>query len=110
MLKISQKNESSRDRDSFSSLGDIQKIPFSVDILPLYCYIFDALDEAVAIADLYKTDCPLVYCNRTFEKMLGYSRSEAIGKPFFFLQREEIEAETIAELQIAIREGREQKC
>lgn len=107
MLNISQQNESVNDLDRSSSLGDMQKIPFSVDILPLYRYIFEAIDEAIAISDLEQPNCPLIYCNLAFEKMIGYGRSEAIGKPFFFLQGEETETDIVAELQATIRKGQE---
>lgn len=42
--------------------------------------------DAIVIADARKQGFPLVYVNRSFEKLTGYAADEAIGKSFYFLQ------------------------
>ncbi|HEU0188491.1 MAG TPA: diguanylate cyclase [Gallionella sp.] len=42
--------------------------------------------DGIIIADVQKQDFPLVYVNRGFEKLTGYSADEAIGKSYHFLQ------------------------
>ncbi|MEM9542500.1 MAG: ATP-binding protein [Cyanobacteria bacterium P01_E01_bin.42] len=94
-------------QSSFQNLQGLQKVPFSPELLPLYDRIFTTIGEAIAISDLQQPNSPLIYCNKAFEKMTGYSRSEAIGKSFFSLQGQETEENTIVELRKTIREGRE---
>ena len=41
---------------------------------------------ALTIADPYQPDCPLVYCNKAFIDLTGYSRADIIGQNCRFLQ------------------------
>ncbi|MFT5207833.1 MAG: PAS domain S-box-containing protein [Candidatus Omnitrophota bacterium] len=46
----------------------------------------DATSCAIVIADAGKLDFPIVYVNKTFEKMTGYKSDEAVGQNCRFLQ------------------------
>ena len=99
---------SSRDRDTRDrDIESLKKVPFSVQFLPLYARIFDAIAAGITISDISQQDRPLIYCNRAFEKITGYLREEAIGKNCRFLQGKETDRMTIEQLREAIREGRE---
>ncbi|MFB6219142.1 MAG: PAS domain-containing protein, partial [Halobacteriaceae archaeon] len=68
-----------------------------------------AIEEArqgITIADATQDDNPLVYVNPAFERITGYSAAEAVGRNCRFLQGEETDAETVAEVRAAIDAGR----
>ena len=46
----------------------------------------DAANNAVVIADLQREDQPLIYVNRGFEELTGYSADDAVGRNCRFLQ------------------------
>ncbi|MGB3541895.1 MAG: PAS domain-containing protein [Rubrivirga sp.] len=57
--------------------------------LDLLAEAVNAADNSIVIADLLADDQPLVYVNRGFERMTGYSRAEAVGRNCRFLQFDE---------------------
>lgn len=46
----------------------------------------DALNSAVVIVDVHSERMPIIYANKRFEEMTGYSAQEAIGRNCRFLQ------------------------
>ncbi len=62
----------------------------------------DALNTAVVVVDIRSDGMPIVYVNRRFEQMTGYSAEEAVGQNCRFLQREDREQEGIVKLRQAI--------
>jgi PAS domain S-box-containing protein len=46
----------------------------------------DSSTEGILIADAHGKDMPIVYCNKGFENITGYSLGEAVGKNCRFLQ------------------------
>ncbi|MGC9454432.1 MAG: SpoIIE family protein phosphatase [Phycisphaerae bacterium] len=67
-----------------------------------------ALDEAaegIAISDPGQPDNPLIYCNRGFEQLTGYTRAEAVGTNCRFLQGPGTDAASLAEIRSALRDG-----
>ena len=68
---------------------------------------YERLPFAISIADLEQDDAPLVYVNRAFEKLTGYSSESVLGRNCRFLQGEETDTGTVAELASAVAEGRE---
>ncbi|MFB6211223.1 MAG: PAS domain-containing protein [Halobacteriales archaeon] len=64
-----------------------------------------AMDEApvgITITDPDETDNAVIYVNQQFERLTGYDRSEVTGRNCRFLQGEETDSETRAELRKAI--------
>lgn len=67
-----------------------------------------AMDEApigITIADAQEEDTPLVYVNAAFERVTGYSATEALGNNCRFLQGEETEPERVDQMREAIAAG-----
>lgn len=58
---------------------------------------------AVVIADASEKDFPLIYVNKAFEEITGYSAEETVGRNCRFLQKEDTEQPGVQELRKAIR-------
>lgn len=58
--------------------------------------------DGIVIADARKQGFPLVYVNRGFEKLTGYTADESIGKSFFFLQGDDTDQPEAYALNAAI--------
>ena len=69
--------------------------------------IIDTTTDGIAIADASNEELPIVYVNSAFEAMCGYPRSELLRKNFSFLQGEDKDQESVQELRVALRAGRE---
>lgn len=63
--------------------------------------------EGITIADATRVDCPLIYANRGFEQLTGYSAEGVRGRNCRFLQGPDTDPATTDEIRRAIREGRE---
>ena len=67
-----------------------------------------AMDEApvgISISDPDQADNPMIYVNKGFEAVTGYSKSEAVGRNCRFLQGERTREEPVAEMRQAIDEA-----
>ncbi len=60
--------------------------------------------EGITISDNLQPDNPIVYANEGFERLTGYDMQEVLGKNCRFLQGEETDPATIAEISQSIRE------
>lgn len=64
--------------------------------------ILDAMNEGILLADLRQPGVALVYVNRAFEQITGYSANEAIGKNCRYLQGGDRLQREIIEISAAI--------
>lgn len=62
--------------------------------------------SGVTIADARQPDLPLIYVNKGFQEMTGYSAKEAVGRSCRFLQGVDRKQPQLEELRAALREGR----
>ncbi|WP_254279470.1 PAS domain-containing sensor histidine kinase [Haloarcula marina] len=62
----------------------------------------DAAHTPLSLSDPTREDNPLVYVNDAFERVTGYEREAVIGRNCRFLQTEDTDQETVAELRRAI--------
>ncbi|MGM0564624.1 MAG: putative bifunctional diguanylate cyclase/phosphodiesterase [Pseudomonadota bacterium] len=68
--------------------------------------ILDAVTVGVAVVDMQAEDRPLVYVNRRFSEITGYSAEESLGRNCRFLQGESTAADSVKALREAIDSGR----
>ena len=64
--------------------------------------ILDECINGVTLADPDQEDMPIVYVNKAFERMTGYSQTEIIGHNCHFLQGKDREQEARYQLGEAI--------
>jgi len=65
--------------------------------------ILDSCVNGVTLADPDQEDMPLVYANKAFENMTGYTQEDSIGKNCRFLQGAEHDQEGVKQLREAIK-------
>ncbi|UYF99810.1 putative bifunctional diguanylate cyclase/phosphodiesterase [Halomonas sp. GD1P12] len=63
--------------------------------------------NGVVIVDALADDLPMVYVNKAFETITGYTRDEALGRNCRILQGDETDASTVKQLRRGIREQRD---
>lgn len=61
--------------------------------------------NGIVIADATEQDLPLIFVNRAFERMSGYSADEAVGRNCRFLQGEEKQQKGLDILRQALNDG-----
>lgn len=69
--------------------------------------IFSSSSVAFVLTDARRDDNPIIYVNRAFETLTGYSLDAAVGRNCRFLQHEDTAKEPVAALRAAIEKGRE---
>ncbi|WP_119066232.1 PAS domain S-box protein [Rubrobacter indicoceani] len=65
--------------------------------------------NGIVITDPTLPDDPIIYTNRAFERMTGYTREESVGHNCRFLQKDDGDQEEIERLRDALRKGRESR-
>ncbi len=65
--------------------------------------ILDSCINGVSLADPDLDDLPLVYVNKAFEKITGYTQEETLGKNCRFLQGTDHDQEGLEKLREAIK-------
>lgn len=68
---------------------------------------FSRLNVAMVLTDPNQPDNPIIYVNKAFERMTGYSSEEAVGQNCRFLQGEETAKSDVDQLRAAIEDGHE---
>ena len=84
----------------FNFSNDTNKQDFELLIKAL-----DASLSGIIITDNQQPDNPIIYCNRAFEEITGYSRAEIIGHNCRFLQKDDRDQTARAKLKAAIEQG-----
>ena len=98
--------EGSTDLQLVNELADILKGAegLNTELLKL------ALNSSVVsilITDNRLPDNPIIYCNKAFEHVTGYSREEVIGLNCRFLQGKERDNESALTIRQALKDGRD---
>lgn len=65
----------------------------------------DPSSHSISLADIRRPDSPLIYVNRGFEALTGYSREECIGRNCRFLQGVNTDQAATARMREAIASG-----
>ncbi len=61
-----------------------------------------AASQGIIIADASQPDCPVIYANKGFESITGYSTAETVGRNCRFLQGKETDVAAVAAIREAI--------
>lgn len=75
--------------------------------LRLFKRAVDATSNGVIIADILQADMPIIYVNGAFEKLTGYSSTEAVGRNCRFLQGKERDLLATKQIRDAIAKRQE---
>eukprot|EP00798_Chlamydomonas_sp_ICE-L_P013927 gene13927-19857_t len=67
----------------------------------------ERIQQSFCIADPSIPDCPIVFASDAFLDLTGFQRHEVLGRNCRFLQGPETDANTIAEIREAIKDGDE---
>lgn len=86
-------------------LSERQEIEKSLDIKS---EAIESTHNGIVITDALQEDNPIIYVNRAFETITGYSKSEVLNKNCRFLQNNDNDQEGLTILRKAISEGK--KC
>lgn len=65
----------------------------------------DPSQQSLTLADWRRPDCPLIYVNKGFELMTGYTKAEVVGRNCRFLQGPDTDPETRAQIRAAVEAG-----
>lgn len=76
------------------------------ETLDLQARAMEASMDGILIADATQMDVPIVYCNRAFEDITGYSKEEILGHNCRFLQATDQGQPELDKLRQAQRDGR----
>lgn len=83
--------------------GDTQRRRTEQELRLLHRSI--AASNSITISDSQLPDEPLIYVNRSFERMIGYSREEALGRTCRFLQSDDRDQPALLEVRAAFRDA-----
>lgn len=67
----------------------------------------DATNNTVIVTDPHQADNPIIYANKGFERLTGYSVAETLGRNCRFLQGDDTDQAEVAVLRGAIRAGQD---
>lgn len=81
---------------------DERAAPTAASLLAL-----DHVSDAILVADMRLRGHPIIHVNAAFEKVTGYTATEAVGKNCRYLQGSDRLQPEIAEVRAALAEGRE---
>ncbi|MBM9596365.1 PAS domain-containing protein [Roseitranquillus sediminis] len=88
-------------------MADTQKDPLSDLSEGEALLAFSRSSVAMVLTDPHQDDNPIVYVNRAFERVTGYSWASAVGRNCRFLQGPETSKEDVLALRRAVHEKRE---
>jgi len=86
--------------------GDNQRRRTERELRLLYRAVA-ASSNGITISNSTAPDEPLIYVNRSFELMTGYSSDEVLGRNCRFLQGDDGDQPALLEVRAALREGRD---
>lgn len=65
----------------------------------------DSSQHSVSLCDLARPDAPLIYVNRGFEHLTGYTRDEVVGRNCRFLQGADTDRATVQQIRSSVTAG-----
>jgi PAS domain S-box-containing protein len=92
--------DSSQRESSLSS-----KLAEQLQELTVFGNVVDDSVVGICIADMRRPDCPLIYVNKAFTELTGYSRDLAVGYNCRFLQGPDTDPHEIERMRAALAAG-----
>ena len=77
------------------------------EVLRLRERAMDATSNGILITDAGQVDNPIIYVNRGFERLSGYTAEECLGRNCRFLQRRDTDQAAREQMRDAVYAGRE---
>jgi diguanylate cyclase (GGDEF)-like protein/PAS domain S-box-containing protein len=90
------------------SFRDITQKLMANDELRIRERAIEASTHGVAIIDITNSKLPIIYVNKSFERITGYSEKQTIGKSLAYLHGNKIDHVNHKRITLAIRELREE--
>jgi PAS domain S-box-containing protein len=84
---------------------DITQSKSTNQILELRNRALEEASDAIVISDARLPDRPVIYCNKAFSQITGYTPDEVLGKNCRFLQGNDQEQEAILRIQQALQQS-----
>jgi PAS domain S-box-containing protein len=84
-----------------NNLSDLKNTDFR-----LLAVALNASSNGVVITDHRQPDEPIIYCNKAFELLTGYSKKQIIGHNCRFLQSDDRDQKPLSQLRDAIENGK----
>lgn len=99
-ITLNEKNE----RMALVIFSDVTSRKNAYDEAELFKNLVEIADTGITISDPSLPDNPLIYTNKGFSKITGYSTDEAINKNCRYLQEEDTDQEEVVLIRKAISE------
>ncbi|MFT4059467.1 MAG: EAL domain-containing protein [Legionella sp.] len=90
------------------SFRDITQKLLDEDELRIRERAIEASTHGVAIIDITKDNLPIIYVNKAFERITGYSEQQILGQNLAFLHGRKMEHVNYKRINLAIKERREE--
>jgi two-component system sensor kinase FixL len=65
----------------------------------------ESASDGIFIIDAKKSNFPIIYCNPSFQELIGYMRNEIIGNDYFLLYGSEADLRVVDEIKNTIIQG-----
>jgi PAS domain S-box-containing protein len=86
---------------------DISERKFQEENLRLLERGIDASKNGIIITDSNQPDNPVIYTNKAFEQITGYTSNEVLGKNCRFLQKDDVSQPELDKIRTAIKQEKE---
>ena len=84
----------------------LEELGTQADRAQLLEAVLDAFDNTVVVSDPSQPDNPIIYVNKNFQAITGYSFEEAVGQNCRFLQGDDHDQSGVRQLRADIEAGR----
>ncbi|UXS05626.1 PAS domain-containing protein [Agrobacterium tumefaciens] len=95
--KKDQSKTNARDAGDRLVAGHVSEDPFAA--------AFKATRMPMIVTDPHQRDNPIIFCNKAFSRLSGYSNDEVVGRNCRFLQGPDTNPETVTRIRSAISAG-----
>ncbi|MFP4190978.1 MAG: SpoIIE family protein phosphatase [Candidatus Hydrogenedentota bacterium] len=98
-------NEAGQFEWGYLIVRDINLRKWSEEKMRLHNHAMDSASDGIVIADALQDEQPIIYVNEGFERLMGYSREEALDQPLDVLFHSAVEDEDPARARDELNKG-----